>query len=466
MKSNLHLKNCQIFTPIDTVKYMLDQIGYTENIFGKKILDLSCGDGNFLVEAADRFIKEGIEKGKSTKEIIDTLSKSLYGYEVDSKYVRLCKQKLDQLALRYSLGTVDWKIFHEDGLDSSENNKFDFIFGNPPYISYFDLDIETRKKVKAEFISCQKGKFDYSYAFIEKGLRLLGEHGNMIYITPSNMFKTTFGYNLRELIKPELTQIIDCANCKIFDKVTISPSITLYRKGNKSDLILYKELLSNEEKIIEKKLLSNKWDFTGYQENGTRSFGDLFRASSSVATLANGVFIHTCDNNKPCVDVEKNILRTAKSPKSERYGLKQKIIFPYAYKAGKLIRYDEVEFNVKFPKTVLFLQNHRDQLEKRDADSSAKWFEFGRSQALAHLNQEKLLISSIITKKVVVYKLGRKEIPYSGIYIVPRENTTTLDSAETILNSESFLNYLFSKGVKLNGSSIRISSRDIEEFKY
>lgn len=55
--------------------------------------------------------------------------------------------------------------------------KFDYIIGNPPYISYRDLDEATRIFVKGKFKSCAYGKFDYSYAFIEASLEGLSDNG-------------------------------------------------------------------------------------------------------------------------------------------------------------------------------------------------------------------------------------------------------------------------------------------------
>ena len=42
-------KKCQVFTPENYVRELLDSVGYTHNLYGKKILENSCGDGNILV---------------------------------------------------------------------------------------------------------------------------------------------------------------------------------------------------------------------------------------------------------------------------------------------------------------------------------------------------------------------------------------------------------------------------------
>ena len=57
----MNLKKCQLFTPKKTVAYMLDQIGYTEQVFGKRIVDNSCGNGQILIEVVKRFIADGIK---------------------------------------------------------------------------------------------------------------------------------------------------------------------------------------------------------------------------------------------------------------------------------------------------------------------------------------------------------------------------------------------------------------------
>ena len=71
--NNIKLK-CQIFTPADYVKELLDIIEYNEDIFSETVLENSCGDGNILLEVVDRYIKNGMNLGKSIEEISRGLS--------------------------------------------------------------------------------------------------------------------------------------------------------------------------------------------------------------------------------------------------------------------------------------------------------------------------------------------------------------------------------------------------------
>ncbi len=464
----MNLKKCQIFTPKEIVNYMLDLANYTTQIFGRKIIDNSCGNGQILIEVVKRFIIDGLEQGNSIKEIKSSIEQCIFGCEIDEALVEECIYNLELVANKFGISNVIWNIQARDGLYFDQES-FDYVIGNPPYISYSNLTKDLREKTRKNFISCYDGKFDYSYAFIEKGLKQLKSHGKMVIISPSNMFKTVFAKNLREFIKCDLTQIIDCSSLNIFHKVLTYPSITVYEKGSNSNVVIYRKLQKqgdNIEKILEKINLQDKWDFTDYKQDGKRRFGDMFQVGNSVATLANKVFILNIDSNgKMKIDIEEEVLRTTKSPRSEQYGIKQKIIFPYYYENGFVKKYSYNEMKNKFPKALNYLESNREVLEKRDADKSAEWFHYGRSQALSHLSCDKLLMSSIITRTVIIYKLNEKDIPYSGIFITAKKNIS-LESAILILRTKRFYRYLVSKGIKVSGDSIRISSKDIEEYRY
>ena len=172
-----------------------------------------------------------------------------------------------------------------------------------------------------------------------------------------------------------------------------------------------------------------------------------------------------CCNGKK---IEKKVVRETATPRSLRYKKREKIIFPYDYKNGKLIRYSTQQFNTQFPEAANYLNDFREQLDERESDRNALWFEYGRSQALAGLNKRKLLISTVITEKVVVYMLKKKCIPYAGMYIVPKADNKTykLEDAKEILESDEFMKYVQDVGIHISGTSLRITSKDIEEFKF
>ena len=130
----MDLSKCQIFTPSHIVKYMLDKIDYTSNVFGKKIIDNSCGTGNILIEVVERFIVDAKRARRKKPAIKKGLESCIYGYDIDSDMVEKCISNLNIVAQRFGLTDIRWNVHHEDGLYIE--GKFDFIVGNPPYISY------------------------------------------------------------------------------------------------------------------------------------------------------------------------------------------------------------------------------------------------------------------------------------------------------------------------------------------
>ncbi len=184
--------NCQVFTPASVVDEMIKKIGYIENIHDKKVLENSCGNGNFLVEIVENLIKDAIKNKKDKHYIKNALEKNIIAFELDKNRINECILRLNKVSKKYNLDKINWNIINEDFLKYKLDIEFDFIIGNPPYISYRNLKQENRTYIKKKFKSCEKGKPDYYYAFIEKSQNLLNKNGKLIYIVPNNFFKNEF----------------------------------------------------------------------------------------------------------------------------------------------------------------------------------------------------------------------------------------------------------------------------------
>ena len=82
---------CQVFTPNDYVRELLDSIDYTDNLYGKKILENSCGDGNILVVIIQRYIDDCRKHGLLDSQIAIGLENDIYGVEIDPiQYNKCC----------------------------------------------------------------------------------------------------------------------------------------------------------------------------------------------------------------------------------------------------------------------------------------------------------------------------------------------------------------------------------------
>ena len=469
-------KKCQVFTPENYVRELLDSVGYTEHLYGKKILENSCGDGNILVAIVQRYINDCVANGLSRTRIKNGLARDIYGVEIDPEQHQKCINNLNAVLKKNNISSVNWKIFNEDYLRWNDALQFRFIVGNPPYITYSELSKDEQKYVKEKFETCVKGKFDYCYAFIEKSLKSLAQDGKMTYLIPSSIFKTVFGLNLRNYIKPYVTVIKDYTQEKVFDNALVKSSIMVLDKQRKQDIVYYRDMTLGTEIKIPVKKLNDKWFFTENMANGVQRFGDYFKVSHVVATLLNNAYVLKEEDYQETTqgflcnghNIERATVRDAVTPRSLRYDKTEKIIFPYRYDDGQLVRYEEGEFETNYPEATAYLNDFRGKLAERQSDTSAKWYEYGRSQALAGLDNDKLLISTIITENVAVYRLTRECIPYAGMYIVRCEgnNEYTLEDAVRILESRDFKQYVLDVGIHISGSSLRITSKDIEEYRF
>ena len=419
---------CQVFTPRNIVIEILNQAGYIEKLYGKKVLENSCGDGAFLVEIVDRYIVDCLKQNFTKNKIIYGLENDIYGNEIDEKHKTNCIDNLNKVAQKYNIDYVKWNIVQNDFLKSFISEKFDFIIGNPPYITYSDLNKTTRSFIKKNFTVCSEGKPDYYYAFIERSIKALADDGKLAYLIPNNIFKNRFADRLRVFMLPHLSVIVDYTTEKLFENKLTSSAIIICNGTQHNNDIRYVDKVKKREIKMHKNNLTHKWIFRKKEvakENKKRKFGDDFNAMCPIATLLNEVFIlkkyEECDEYILVngYKIEKTILREAVSPRSLQYGRKE----------------------------------------------NAKWFEFGRSQALSRLNQEKLLLSTLITEEVKIHHISRNQVPYSGICIY-QKGDLSLEIAEKILKSDDFLNYVYDIGINASGTTMRITARDVMNFEY
>lgn len=109
--------------------------------------------------------------------------------------------------------------------------------------------------------------------------------------------------------------------------------------------------------------------------------------------------------------LKKTEIKEQKLAEKEKRAVQKKyIIFPYKRKNYAIEKYEEEEFRQTYPKAYVHLQKYRDALDKRKKDEHAKWFEYGRSQALKELWSEKLILPMVITQKAKVYRADAETI--------------------------------------------------------
>ena len=101
---------------------------------------------------------------------------------------------------------------------------FDVVIGNPPYIRHEEL-----KEIKSYLGSNYKtfkGTADLYVYFVERGISVLRDQGQFVYILPNKWLRTSYGENLRAfLLEQQIKTIVDFGDLPVFEEATTYPSI-------------------------------------------------------------------------------------------------------------------------------------------------------------------------------------------------------------------------------------------------
>jgi len=211
--SDLRHKRGEFFTPTSLVLKMIDD--FYE--FGLKILDPTCGSGNFLVNIIIKIFNS--QNPLSLK--IKAISK-VFGFDINPLAIITAKANIFLLFLEYfNLGEKDLpniNIILRDSLfpDNIKNeleknigdsyNSYDLIIGNPPWLTYKDLedkgyqlrirDLSDKLGIKpsSQYITHIELATVFYYAIPTKFLK---DNGKIFFVMPKSSLNGDHCYKFR-----------------------------------------------------------------------------------------------------------------------------------------------------------------------------------------------------------------------------------------------------------------------------
>jgi len=278
----------EYYTPIEVIRYMLDESGYRsgEGIGQEKILDPACGSGGFLTEACERLIQHYINKfGKTSvhyldaeeaRTILERVEENIYGIDINPFAVHITQINLlfrtvdlyDKVTEENPDYTMDGFEIHvadtltptllekqEGGTDNETQQsqiqqfanyngraqaflddrdavdqikdevEFDVVVANPPYVRTQNIN-GPKEEYAARYSAVDSKSFDIYVPFIERGLKWLTDEGRLAYICPNRLLSNEYAEDIRErLVEEALDTIVDFKDVEVFDAATPYPCI-------------------------------------------------------------------------------------------------------------------------------------------------------------------------------------------------------------------------------------------------
>lgn len=175
-----------------------------------KILEPSCGSGNFLVKIVLHIIESLKLKGYTAEEILNYICDNIYGNDKDLIAIEITEiniltvlvplmaeaKKKDKDFIMKRIHLTNYSFEQKDVFKA----EFSVVIGNPPYVTMYGKRSRNMTEEKRayfntfDFVQNKKGnnKFNMSMFFIENGLKALKENGKLVYILDISFFETAY----------------------------------------------------------------------------------------------------------------------------------------------------------------------------------------------------------------------------------------------------------------------------------
>ncbi|MCC0635141.1 MULTISPECIES: Eco57I restriction-modification methylase domain-containing protein [unclassified Clostridioides] len=280
------------YTPKIIVDYIVKKTLRNHDIIKNpypRILDISCGCGNFLLEVYDilydlfeKNIYELKNKYDENYWQIDNihnhiLNYCIYGADIDENAINILKDSLKNKKTTNDLEDEGIKInlFCCDSLKKNWRYKFDYIVGNPPYIGHKKLEKKYKKFLLEKYSEVYKDKADLYFCFYKKIIDILKCGGTGSVITPRYFLESLSGKDLRDYIKSNVNikEIVDFLGANIFKNIGVSSCILTFNKKKLNDTpidifrIKNEDVSINKFETLEELLNSSKFEYFNINQN-------------------------------------------------------------------------------------------------------------------------------------------------------------------------------------------------------
>jgi hypothetical protein len=190
----------------------------------------------------------------------------------DESYAEVVKACKDALTIGQEKRFFHWKVefpevFYTDK-GEKDNQGFDCVIGNPPYVNIMLIKDEDATYFAKRFETARR-RFDLYILFAEQAMQLLKSKGHHSFIVPDKILSETYGTNLRKLMimKYKIQKIFDVSQNSIFPDVAVKPIVYVVKKEINDDVqdITVEVLVDGQTCVIKKQIIPQQ-DFLNVPE--------------------------------------------------------------------------------------------------------------------------------------------------------------------------------------------------------
>jgi hypothetical protein len=290
----------QFITPRAIVEGILERLCITPEL---RVLEPSFGDGAFILPLLRRFMNG--HDGTTAERLATTLTRNLYGVELDGHAFRRCLQRIES---EFSSLPSEHNLVHGDffrhefsggwqwgaaGLDDRQT--FDVIVGNPPFGGTFDAVIEDQLDAAYGERGGYKIKKETYAFFIVKCVERLKLNGRLLFICSDSLLTIPTMKGLRVFLMSEGQVRIE--HLPEFSEETEYPMVVLdfMRSGPSTAVVRDGEATSRE--TIEM-TANSSWGMNGDLSAAFAgpTVGDFMVGSSGMTIGKNEYFVRPIVN--------------------------------------------------------------------------------------------------------------------------------------------------------------------------
>ncbi len=496
--------NGVVYTPFEIKEYIISEMKISALNQNITICDPSCGCGSFLVTIADYL------HNKFNISFKKIFSDFLYGIDILNHNIEKTKVILTILALEYGenyTGTFNLMISNALSLDWKKsfpnifkNEGFDYIVGNPPYVSLKNMSDEVKESLN-HWETAGYGNTDLYIVFYELAMKLVKPTGIIGYITINSFFTSLNARGLRSLISTRNKDfyIYNFADKQLFQNIQSYTCISIIKPSNngsritkfESEICYNKKIKTDKRRGVTIQLdnqSTSPWILVNKMSTSNINKIQRFDRKLSncvikngIATLKNDVYFFTpvkenelyyfFSKDKIEYQVEKSICRNIVKPniiknESELITKLEKAIFPYKYVENNDIAcYTELELKALFPFAYHYLLKQKKDLISRDKGNIKKyeqWFAYGRRQGL-NTHGVKVFIPYIAKHPFAVISDDHDLLYYCGNAIFVND----IDEAmfyKKIIESSVFDYYIYKTSKPYSSGFYSLSKAYIKNF--